>query len=282
MTAAMETADVTWDVDGRTIVHPTTLQVHAGEVLALVGPNGAGKSTLLSLLAGDVRPSGGAVLLDGVPIARQALSDLARSRSVLLQEHRLSFPFRVVDVVRMGRAPWHGTAREEDDERVVTGSLDLAEIFDLAARTFTNLSGGEKARVSFARTLAQQGAILLLDEPTAALDIRHQDALLAVTKALAAAGAAVVIVLHDLSLAAAYADRVAVIAEGRLQAVGPPAEVLTSELLSRVYRHPVDVLTRPGSADLIIAPRRGAPADPLVLQDVLPSSTTNSPAGVPS
>ncbi len=238
------------------------VEVHAGEVVALVGPNGAGKSTLLGVLAGDVAPDSGEVLLDGMPIVGRAPAELARRRGMLLQENRLSFPFAVREVVRMGRAPWRRTPREDDDEAVVDAALLTADVSHLAERAYPTLSGGEKSRSSFARVLAQQPGVLLLDEPTAALDIRHQEAVLSHARALAAGlqgePAVVVVVLHDLTLAAAYADRVVVLDEGRVAAAGTPRAVLTAPLLTSVYRHPVDVFDRPGTGDLVVLPRRAA------------------------
>ncbi|GEL95627.1 heme ABC transporter ATP-binding protein [Cellulomonas composti] len=232
------------------------LDVPGGQVVALVGPNGAGKSTLLGVLAGDVRPDEGSVELDAVDVRAIRLTDLARRRAVLLQENRLSFPFEVSDVVRMGRAPWQGTPREDDDDRVVAATMATAEVTHLAARRYPTLSGGEKGRASFARTLAQEPGVLLLDEPTAALDIRHQESLLAEAARRAAAGAAVVVVLHDLTLAAAYAHRVVVLGEGRVRGDGPPREVLTAELLSDVYDHPIEVVERPGADEIVVLPVR--------------------------
>jgi len=252
-----------------TVLDGVDLEVAAGEVVALVGPNGAGKSTLLSVLGGDPRPDAGRVLLDGVELQAQDLRRLARRRAVMLQETRLSFPFRVEEVVHMGRHPWRGTPQEDGDDAVVAAAMADADVVHLAARTFPTLSGGEKARTSFARTLAQQAPVLLLDEPTAALDVRHQEALLARVRHAAQEGAAVVVVLHDLTLAAAWADRVVVLADGRVRADGAPADVLTSDLLSAVYQHPVDVWRRPSGvpgvpADIVVlpvrAPRGAAPS----------------------
>ncbi len=251
---------------GRSVVlDGVDLDVHGGEVVALVGPNGAGKSTLLAVLSGDPHPDAGQVLLDGADVRTQRLVDLARRRAVMLQEARVSFAFRALDVVTMGRHPWRGTPQEDQDDQVVARAMADADVADLAERTFPTLSGGEKARVAFARALAQQGDVLLLDEPTAALDVRHQEAVLARARAAALAGSAVVVVLHDLTLAAAYADRVVVLDGGRVRADGPPRDVLTSALLSDVYRHPVEVVARPGSDEVLVLPvraRHGGPDDP--------------------
>lgn len=239
---------------GAMILDEVDLGVGPGEMVALVGPNGAGKSTLLAVLSGDIEPAQGSVTLDGRPLAQHSARALARRRSVLLQHQGLAFGFRVEEVVRMGRSPWHRTEREDDDDRVVAESLVRADVADLAHRHFPTLSGGEQGRTSFARVLAQETPIVLLDEPTAALDIRHQEALLSVARDAAREGASVVVVLHDLSLAAAYADRVCVLSKGRVRADGAPAAVLTSELLSEVYEHPIQVIDHAGS--LVVVPVR--------------------------
>ena len=252
----LQACGVSVSFDGAPIISDVDLALHAGQVLALVGPNGAGKSTLLSVLAGDAAPDAGAVLLHGHDLHRLKLAELARRRAVLLQEQRLSFPFSVRDVVAMGRAPWRGRPEEEEDDAVVAQSLEIADVSHLASRLFPTLSGGEKGRASLARVLAQQTRVLMLDEPTAALDVRHQEAVLAQARAQASAGDTVVVVLHDLSLAAAYADEVAVLENGRVRGHGAPRDVFTSALLSEVYRHPIEVFDHPVTGDLIILPVR--------------------------
>lgn len=260
---------------GRSVVlDGVDLDVRGGEVVALVGPNGAGKSTLLAVLSGDPRPDAGHVLLDGVDLREQRLTDLARRRAVMLQEARVSFAFRALDVVAMGRHPWRGTSHEDQDDAVVARAMADADVTGLAARTFPTLSGGEKARVAFARVLAQQGDVLLLDEPTAALDVRHQESVLARARTAARDGAAVVVVLHDLTLAAAYADRVVVLDAGRVRADGPPRDVLTAALLSDVYRHPVEVVERPGTDEVVVLPVRTTARAPLPSTATVPEVST--------
>ncbi|MFI8523866.1 heme ABC transporter ATP-binding protein [Promicromonospora sukumoe] len=231
------------------------LEIRPGEVLVVVGPNGAGKSTLVSVLAGDRAPDGGEAAWTGTPLGAVRTAELARLRAVLLQENQVSFPFRVIDVVRMGRAPWQTTSTPADDDAVVARALAAADVVGLAERRFPTLSGGEKARTSFARLLAQDTTLLLLDEPTAALDVRHTEHVLRHARRHASEGGAVVVVLHDLALAAAWADRVLVLDGGRVAAVGAPAEVLTADLLSRVYEHPVDVVRHPLTGGLLVLPR---------------------------
>lgn len=241
---------------GRPVLEGADLEVRAGELVALVGPNGAGKSTLLGALSGDIPPAAGEVRLDGRPLAGHRPLHLARRRAVLLQQVAVAFPFPVRDVVRMGRSPWVATAAEDGDDAVVAAALADTDTTHLADRTFPTLSGGERARAALARVLAQQAQVLLLDEPTAALDLHHQELVLATARGRADAGDAVVVVLHDLGLAAAHADRVAVVADGRIVADGPPAAVLTPERLAGVYRHEVDVFAHPVTGALVVLPRR--------------------------
>ncbi|WTE75174.1 heme ABC transporter ATP-binding protein [Streptomyces sp. NBC_01615] len=239
----------------REVLRGVDIVARAGEVLALVGPNGAGKSTLLSALAADLRAAEGVVRVHGRPAADWTAPELALRRAVLPQSTALSFPFTVEEVVRMGRAPWAGTGREDDDAAVAQ-ALAATEVTGFAARPFSALSGGERARVALARVLAQRAPLLLLDEPTAALDLRHQELVLRVCLDRARAGDAVVVVLHDLGLASAYARRVSILCAGRVAADGPPGDVLTGDLLSDVYRQPVEVFPRPRAGAALITPRR--------------------------
>ncbi|WLQ43407.1 heme ABC transporter ATP-binding protein [Streptomyces laculatispora] len=241
---------------GRQVLDSIELTVHAGEVLALVGPNGAGKSTLLAALAADLPAGSGAVRIDGRPVTDWSAPELSLRRAVLPQSAVLSFPFPVEDVVRMGRAPWAGTEREDEDDPAVRAAMAATEVTGFAARPFSALSGGERARVALARVLAQRAPLLLLDEPTAALDLRHQELVLRICREQAAAGDAVVVVLHDLGLAAAYADRAAVLHDGRIAVAGPPAEVFTSALLGEVYRQPVEVFPHPRTGVPLVIPDR--------------------------
>ncbi|WP_415950698.1 heme ABC transporter ATP-binding protein [Streptomyces sp. KLOTTS4A1] len=239
------------------VLRGVDIEARAGEVLALVGPNGAGKSTLLAALATDLAPDRGTVRICAKEATAWHAGELALRRAVLPQSASLSFPFRVAEVVRMGRAPWHGTALAERDDEVIAAALRTCEVTAFADRPFSALSGGERARVALARVLAQQAPLLLLDEPTAALDLRHQELVLRICRERAAAGDAVVVVLHDLGLAAAHADRVAVLHEGTLAAEGAPSEVLDGALLSRVYGQPVEVLPHPRTGTPIVLPERG-------------------------
>ncbi|MFJ8884306.1 heme ABC transporter ATP-binding protein [Streptomyces sp. NPDC102402] len=254
--AAAEAAGAGVRLGGRRVLDSVELTVRAGEVLALVGPNGAGKSTLLAALAADLPVDDGGIRVDGRPVTAWSAAELALRRAVLPQSASLAFPFPVEDVVRMGRAPWAGTAREDEVEEAVAAAMAATEVAGFADRPFSALSGGERARVALARVLAQRAPLLLLDEPTAALDLRHQELVLRICRERAAAGDAVVVVLHDLGLAAAYADRAVVLHGGRVAAAGPPAEVFTDALLGEVYRQPVEVFPHPRTGVPLVVPRR--------------------------
>lgn len=249
-------------LDGRSILIDVSLEARPGEVHTLVGPNGAGKSTLLSVLSGDITPDSGRVLVENRLLGAWSLRELARRRAVLLQQNAVFFPFTVREVVDMGRSPWVGTPQSDDDEPAVAEALAATSTLGFVDRHVPTLSGGERARVAFARVLAQRTGILLLDEPTAALDLRHQEQVLGVARARARGGDAVVVVLHDLTLAAAYSDAVTVLHAGRSAATGVPADVLTPELLSRVYEHEIEVLRHPATGAPIIQPVRRSAGRP--------------------
>jgi ABC-type hemin transport system ATPase subunit/CubicO group peptidase (beta-lactamase class C family) len=225
---------------GRALLAGVSLDLRPGEVLAVAGPNGAGKSTLLRAMTGELRLSSGEVALDGRSLAAWPPLALARRRSVVSQASSLAFPMAAEEVVALGRLPWHGTPGASRDAAAVARALDVAGITHLSRQPHATLSGGERQRVQVARALAQldgapRPAALLLDEPTASLDVRHAALLLRLLRRLAAEGLAVLVVLHDLNEAAFVADRVAMLAEGRLAALGPPEEVLAAGAVEAVY-----------------------------------------------
>lgn len=224
------------------LVNAVNAAIQSGELVAVVGPNGAGKSTLLKLLAGDLEPTSGEVLLNGRELASYSAAELALLRAVLPQQSILQFAFSVAEVVAMGRHP-HGES--EHDHDLLREVMTRADVLRFAERRYPTLSGGEQARTMLARVLAQETSLLLLDEPTAALDIHHQELVLEIARKQARAGGAVLTILHDLNLAAAYADRIMVLSNGRVVADGEPWEVIEAELLSDVFRHPLAVFPHP-------------------------------------
>lgn len=244
------------EIDGVRLLDAVDFSATPGRVHALIGPNGAGKSTLLAALAGDRAAAAGIVHLGGTPVARQSPRALARLRAVLTQEHTVSFPFPVREIVAMGRHPWVGSTEADHDDRVIDAAMAATDVSHLAARTVPSLSGGERARVALARVIAQGTPVLLLDEPTAALDLKHQEDVLRLARMHAEAGATVVVVLHDLNLAAAYADDITLLRLGRVVATGAPADVLTAERIEAVYGQPVEVLPHPRTGAPLVLPVR--------------------------
>ncbi|MGH8776786.1 MAG: heme ABC transporter ATP-binding protein [Jiangellaceae bacterium] len=241
-------------VGGRALVDGIDLDIHPGEVLAVVGPNGAGKSTLLALLAGDLPPQAGEVLLEGRRVDAWPAAALARTRALMPQQSVLPFAFTAEQVVALGRHP-HGDS-PATTRRLVARALEQAGVPHLATRAFPTLSGGEQALVTFARILAQDTAVLLLDEPTANLDVAHERHLLRCVRTAAADGRSVAVVMHDLNLAATYADRVAVLCDGRLECIGTPEQALTRGVLTRVFDHPIDVLPHPDGQGILVVAHR--------------------------
>ena len=240
-------------IGGKQLLSDVHLALHPGTVTALLGPNGAGKSTLLKVLSGSLAPSSGHVTLCGRPLPTWDPVVCARRRAVLLQEYHVPFAFTVEEVAAMGRHPHAAAgAGHARDRAVVDRSLRDAGVSDLRARTVPTLSGGERQRTHWARVLAQldagsdlAGKCLLLDEPTSSLDPAHQHALLRHARGLARAGCAVLVILHDLNLASAYADHLVLLKAGRVFAAGAPERVMTAAILSRAYgiragvaRHP--------------------------------------------
>ncbi|MGA3486906.1 heme ABC transporter ATP-binding protein [Micromonosporaceae bacterium DT55] len=255
---AIEVRDLRVELGGRRVLDGIDLTVRTGEVHALVGPNGAGKSTLLAAICGDVAPSGGEIELDGAPWSQWSSTELALRRSMLTQRAMISFPFSVNEVAQMGRAPWSGLPESAGDDEIVADALRRTDVAQFAERPFTALSGGEQARVALARVLAQRATVMLLDEPTAALDLHHQELVMQVARERAEAGDAVVVVLHDLALAGAYADTVTLIAKGRVRAAGTPDAVLTSDCLSETYGHDIEVIAHPRNGLPLVVPHRPA------------------------
>ena len=224
------------------------LDLQPGELLGVLGPNGAGKSSLLAALCGELAPAAGSLLLDGRPLADWPALARAQRLAVLPQASSLEFAFRVREVVELGRLP-HASGQSAD-AAIVQQALAAADISHLAERHYTLLSGGERQRVHLARVLAQlwpgaPGQVLLLDEPTSQLDPLHQQLILQAVSSLAARGVAVLVILHDLNLAARWCQRLLLLAGGRCAGYGPTADILQPELLRQVFgidllvqRHP--------------------------------------------
>jgi len=245
-----------------TVVHPLDLKIEPGTFTVVIGPNGAGKSSLLKLMTGEAEPSQGSVRLDGQPLSRWTPERLARRRAVLPQSSSLAFPFTVAEVVRFGLEAG-GRARDPAASQTALARVDL---IGFAGRLYEELSGGEQQRVHLARVLCQIGApleegqarLLFLDEPVSSLDIRHQLGVLEIARDFARGGGAAVAVLHDLNLAAGFADRLVAMAGGRVTADGAPAEVLTDRLVEEVFRVRLPVGATPFPPQPFVLPQTAA------------------------
>ncbi|HSD94059.1 MAG TPA: heme ABC transporter ATP-binding protein [Syntrophales bacterium] len=225
-------------------------EVAKGDFLGIIGPNGSGKTTLLRVIDGILAPQEGAVLLEGTEIGKLRRDALARSVAVVPQYSALAFPFSVEEVVLMGRAPHLGRWRFEGDEdnRIARKAMEMTDTLGLAARDMESLSGGERQRVLIARALAQEPRLMLLDEPTAFLDIRHQvDFFDRIRLLNRDRGLTVIAVTHDINLAAHYCDRIILLKDGRIGAAGPVDAVITEENIRKAYETRVMVDRHPGT-----------------------------------
>jgi iron complex transport system ATP-binding protein len=233
----LEISDAGVEVDGRWLVRHATLQLRPGHLTVLVGPNGSGKTTLLRLLSGLWRPVEGRALLDGQDLHTIKRRELARRVAFTPQDTHLGFAFTVRDVVSMGRHPHLGRFEREGkrDARAIEEALLRADVAHLAERFVTELSGGERQRVLLARSLATQAEAILLDEPTANLDIAHALDVLDLCRKLADDGKTIALAIHDLNSAARYATEVSLVSAGRIAAVGTPAEVLSDTKILDVF-----------------------------------------------
>jgi iron complex transport system ATP-binding protein len=261
--AALAIQRVSFKANGLLIIDGISCRVDAGSLTALVGPNGAGKSSLLHLIAGADRPSSGSIALGGIESTALRRRERARFSALVEQNASTELELSVLDVVSLGRTPHINTfsAPNEEDELIVHEAIRRVGARHLRARQFSNLSGGERQRVLLARALAQQPSLLLVDEPTNHLDVSAQLSTLELMRTLASQGIAVVAAMHDLSLAARYADQIIVLKRGQVVSSGSPAETLTPAVILDVYGVQADLLTHPADGSLLIAfsPRQDSP-----------------------
>ena len=234
--------------DGRSALADINCSFHPGELTAVVGPNGAGKSTLLAILAGVLSPSSGKVTFDGRDAERLPAAERAQLCAYLPQAETPAWSLHVRDLVALGLLPW---GRRGDDNARIDAALRLVDALPLAERPVTQLSGGELRRVQLARLLVGEAPLLIADEPTAALDIRHQLQLLQTFRSAADSGKTVILALHDLTLAARYCDRILLLQDGKVRAQGAPQDVFTSSLIGDVYGVSCDFRWRNGTAEFV-------------------------------
>ena len=253
----LEIINLSVDIGGNRLVSDISLTLQAGETLVVVGPNGAGKSSLLKAVSGEIEPTQGEIRLGEKKLRDWPLQQLACMRAMLTQTSLLNFPFSVEEVVALGRSPH--AAGKRVDEAIVNQLLVDLDIKHLQHRFYTQLSGGEKQRTQLARVIAQiwrkqdaEQRLLILDEPTAALDLGHQQQLLHFLKRLAAEGIAIILVVHDLNTAAKIADKVLLLCCGKAMACGSPESVFKEALLEKVFGAKVQVLRHPQTDELLI------------------------------
>jgi iron complex transport system ATP-binding protein len=238
MTAFLSAQSLSVTLTGRVVLRDVSLALSAGHLVALVGPNGAGKTTLLRALAGLV-PSEGAIHVGGDALSSLSLRERARRFAYLPQGHIVHWPLPARDIVALGRYPYGATDPTRltpRDTEAVQRAMQAADVTKFAARRVTELSGGERSRVALARVLAVEAPVILADEPTNSLDPRHQLDVMKTLRTAADQGGLVMVVTHDLGLAARFADTIVVLSEGRLVSLGAPADALSEQVMAEVFR----------------------------------------------
>ncbi|WP_020596644.1 heme ABC transporter ATP-binding protein [Spirosoma panaciterrae] len=256
----LEVRNLSYQIRGRKLLNEVSFCAKPGELLAVVGANGAGKSTLLKLCTGELKSTTGAISLHGRGIETYSEKELASFRAVLPQQNSVIFPFLVSELVLMGRYPHFDFHPSEHDYLVAGLALKKVGMWEFASRVFTTLSGGEQQRVQLARVLAQiwdtSAGLLFLDEPTTGLDLLHQHQLLEIAREFTQKGFCVVAILHDLNLAAQYADQIVMLRSGRIEAIGSPHEVITVGNIQRVFNLSVWLVNHPELACPMIVPQQ--------------------------
>ncbi len=253
----LQAQDLTFAYNGSPVLQHVSLDLQPGRLVGVVGPNGAGKSTLVRLLSGLLPPGAGKVTLDGRPIGAWKRRDLARRLAVVPQAPNLPEMFTAAEVVLLGRTPHLGILGNESahDREVARRAMERTETWHLANRPIGTLSGGEKQRVVVARALAQEPAVLLLDEPTTHLDVNHQIGLISLIKHLVAAdNLAALAILHDLNLASLYCDELILLVDGQVRACGSPQQVLTDARIAQAYGTDVLVMPHPRTGRPLVFP----------------------------
>jgi iron complex transport system ATP-binding protein len=258
--AVLEAHELGFAYGGRRVLDSASLRAAPGEIVGLIGPNGSGKSTIIKIMSGVLAGYQGTVLLDGRDPRALGRREVARTLAVVPQETTFSLPFTVLEIVLFGRHPYMGRLAFDAAEDVAHArhALTRCGALHLAERSIHELSSGERQRVVFARALAQEPRVLLLDEPASFLDIRHQIELYELVRSLAEQGAAsILLVVHDLNLAAEYCDRVYLLRQGRVETSGPTAEVFTYANLSRVFETDLYVDQNTITGKLMVVPLSG-------------------------
>jgi len=258
MTApTLEMQGVSFAYEKDSVLKNLSLAIHRGEFVGIIGPNGSGKSTLIKLLGGFLPAASGTVYFDSRNILNVPRKTLARSIAWVPQEHHLAFPFRVAELVMMGRHPYLSPIRYEgeEDHRIASQAMQLTATASFADRRFNEISGGEKQRVLMAGAICQEPEMMLLDEPTASLDIKYQMEILNILKRLSEQNNITqVMAIHDLHLASKFCQRLILLKEGQIVQDGSPEQVLTESHLEAVYETPVKVVRNQDDGSIYIFP----------------------------
>jgi iron complex transport system ATP-binding protein len=251
----LQASKVHFCIKQRPIVEQISLELNPGEILAVLGPNGAGKSTFFKILSGDISCKHGSVKYNGEPIHKLKAKDLASVRAVMPQHSQVNFPFTVQEVVELGLI----STKTKNSSQLINEVLNATNTDHLKDRVFNSLSGGEKQRVQLARALVQIWEskpfprYLLLDEPSSSLDIAQQHAVLSILQKLKSRNIGILVILHELNLAAQYADKIALIKNGEITKTGTVDEVLEEKLLEKVFDHPIQLIRNPATGRPIVA-----------------------------
>ncbi|KAA3515564.1 MULTISPECIES: ATP-binding cassette domain-containing protein [Agrobacterium] len=251
-------SNVSFAVEGRILLHPLTLELGSGRSIGLIGHNGSGKSTLLKLIGRQEMPSSGQIVFEGKALADWGNRPFARRLAYMPQRTPAAPGMLVRELVALGRYPWHGALGRfgEDDRLKVEEALELTGTAKFSDRMVDSLSGGERQRVWLAMLVAQDASCLLLDEPISALDVRHQLDVLALTADLCRKkGISIIMVLHDINMAARFCDEIIALHSGQLVAHGAPADIMSSEELQRIYDVPMDIIRQPSNGNLVAMAR---------------------------
>lgn len=238
MKTILKICDINFSYDANPVLKSVSLSISAGTVTGIIGPNGAGKSTLMRIMAGLLKPNSGSVILGDKPIDNISPTERARQIAMVPQESNFPFSFTALEIVLMGRAPYlpkFGFESRHDID-IATHAMKDMDCSSLASRDINELSGGERRRVVIARALAQEPAILLLDEPTSFLDLRHSSELaILLKKQVKSSGLSVVAVMHDLNLAASFCDNIIILKDGLIAAQGPPSKVISADVIRSAF-----------------------------------------------
>ena len=252
---AISTQDLSYEIEGNTLLDGVTMHADSGQLVGLIGPNGAGKSTLLRTISGILKSRNGTVRLDGSDITELSTREMATALALVPQIAPYTYGFTSIELVLMGRYPHLGRFQIEgrEDDRIARDAMALTETEEFADRTLDTLSGGERQRVFVARALAQQPRVLLMDEPTANLDVLHQLKVLDLVRQLVNDGLTAVAAIHDLNMAARYCDKLVLLNNGQLLAEGSPEEVLTPETIESAFGVKSAVFRDPATGALAIS-----------------------------